>query len=362
MTNPDPTAGMISRPNPNPIKRILQPLFGYGFAAACLVWVLHDVKPGELWRVLASVNAWLLLPAVALDVMSYVSQGYRWKLLLHPLGRLSTLKSTQAVYAGLFTNEIVPMRAGELVRAFLVSRWLSVGVVSVIPSMAVERMFDGVWLALGIGLTALFVRLPGDFLLAADVLAVVVIASLGLFIWMVFRSRNHHAQNQEPAKSGWKPLRWMTASIGRIARGIAEIGLSRPFYQSLISSSLILIFQILAFWLVMLAYGLHATIWEGAAVLLIVHFGTAIPNAPSNVGSYQFFTVLGLTLFGADKTTAAGFSMAVFVILTVPLWAIGFLAVSRTGMTFREIRSAVQKIKIPSHVSKDKDTMMGLPL
>jgi hypothetical protein len=36
-----------------------------------------------------------------------------------------------------------------------------------------------------------------------------------------------------------------------------------------------------------------------------------IPNAPANVGSYQFFSVLGLTLFGVDKTVAAGFSIAV---------------------------------------------------
>jgi hypothetical protein len=88
---------------------------------------------------------------------------------------------------------------------------------------------------------------------------------------------------------------------------------------------------------------LSASIWEGAAVLLIVHFGTAIPNAPSNIGTYQFFTVLGLMLFGVDKTTATGFSVAVFVILTVPLWVIGFIAVSRTGMSFRDIRSAIQK-------------------
>jgi uncharacterized membrane protein YbhN (UPF0104 family) len=194
----------------------------------------------------------------------------------------------------------------------------------------------------------MFVHLPKNFLLAADVLGVVVIASLGLFLWMVFRNRNREVKNPGPALSGWKPLRWMVDLIGRITEGIGEIGLSRPFYLSFLSSSLILIFQILAFWLVMLAYGIHASVWEGAVVLLIVHFGTAIPNAPSNVGTFQFFAVLGLTLFGADKTTAAGFSVAVFVILTVPLWAIGFWAVSRTGMTFREIRSAVQKIAVPS--------------
>ena len=330
-------------------KRPLRLVLGYGFAAACLAWVVHDVNPRELWRIITSVNAPLLAPAVVLDVLSYWSQGFRWKLLLHPVGRLSTLRSTQAIYAGLFTNEILPLRAGELVRAFLASRWLSTSVLRVIPSMAVERLFDGVWLALGLGLTAIFVRLPKNLLEAADILGVLVIASLGLFLFLVFRRPKRAAAGPVDPESGWKPLRRIFALTGRIAEGMAEIGMTRPFYQSLFSSSLILVFQIMAFWMVMLAYGLRLSIWEGAAVMLIVHFGTAIPNAPSNVGTYQFFTVLGLGLFGVDKTTAAGFSVAVFVILTIPLWAIGIFAVSRTGMTFREIRSAAQKIVIPSH-------------
>ncbi len=334
--------------DPRP-KRRFRLLLGYGFAAACLVWVMHDVDPRGLWRILTSVNVPLLTPAVALDVLSYWSQGFRWKLLLHPVGRLSTLRSTQAIYAGLFTNEILPLRAGELVRAFLASRWLSTGVLRVFPSMVVERMFDGIWLALGLGLTAIFVRLPRNLLDAADILGVLVIASLGLFLFLVFRKPKPSPADPAKSESGWRPLRRASALIGRVAGGIADIGMTRSFYLSLLASSLILIFQILAFWTVMLAYGLRMSVWQGAAVLLIVHFGTAIPNAPSNVGTYQFFTVLGLGLFGVDKTAAAGFSVAVFIILTLPLWAIGVLAVSRAGMTFREIRSAAQKIVIPPH-------------
>jgi glycosyltransferase 2 family protein len=345
---PFPTAENDSvRPplRPSAPKRILRLAAGYGIAAACLAWVMHDIRPEALWKALTSFHAVLLLPAVAFDAVSYWSQGFRWKLLLHPLGRLSTLRSTQAVYAGLFTNEIMPMRAGELVRAFLVSRWLSAGVVRVIPSMVVERMFDGIWVALGMGLTAIFVRLPRNLLRAADVLGVAVIASMVLFVGLVFRRRPRPASVRP--NTGWKPLRWISALTGRLADGIAEIGLSRPFFLSFFSSALILIFQIAAFWLVMRAYGLRVSIWEGAAVHLIVHFGTAIPNAPSNVGTYQFFTVLGLTLFGVDKTTATGFSLAVFVVLTVPLWLIGFFAVSRTGLTFRQIRSAVRDMPAP---------------
>jgi hypothetical protein len=77
-------------------------------------------------------------------------------------------------------------------------------------------------------------------------------------------------------------------------------------------------------------------------VFLLVRLGTAIPNAPANIGTFQFFVAAGLTFFGVDKTTAAAFSMAVFLILTVPLWLIGFFALSRTGLTLNAIRAGVK--------------------
>jgi len=104
-----------------------------------------------------------------------------------------------------------------------------------------------------------------------------------------------------------------------------------------------MLLEALAFWFVMRAYGLGLSFWAGLVVFLIVHLGTALPNAPANVGTYQFFTVVGLTLFGVDKTVAGGFSIAVFVILTVPLWAIGLLALSRTGMTLHSLRAEIDR-------------------
>jgi hypothetical protein len=94
----------------------------------------------------------------------------------------------------------------------------------------------------------------------------------------------------------------------------------------------------------MKAYGLNLPFWVGAAVFLIVHFGTALPNAPANVGTYQLFCVLGLTLFRVEKTTAAGFSIAVFVLLTVPLWAIGFFALGHSGMTLTTIKAKIRNL------------------
>ena len=118
---------------------------------ACLVWVFYDISVAELWHSMSAINWWLIALAVFFDIVSYVCQGYRWQLLLRSVGPVSTQQATQAIYAGLFFNEILPLRIGEVVRAFLIARWRSVKFLSIIPSIAVERLFDALWLFAGIG-------------------------------------------------------------------------------------------------------------------------------------------------------------------------------------------------------------------
>src|SRR6185295_17777064 len=114
---------------------VLKHLIGYFLAAVCLVWVFHDTHPERLAIDLASINWWWIPPAILCDVASYVCQGIRWRSLLAPAGELSVTRATQAIYIGLFTNEVLPMRLGELVRVYLASRWISRPFVDVVPSM-----------------------------------------------------------------------------------------------------------------------------------------------------------------------------------------------------------------------------------
>ncbi len=297
---------------------------GSVIAVACLVWVLRDMQFGSVWRAVQHLRWGPVALAIGVDILSYVTQGLRWRLLLRPVGTLSWLDATQAIYAGLFASEVLPMRAGELLRAYAVARMLNTDVAAVLPSILVERMLDGAWLAFGIGLTAMFVPLPRDLLRAGDALGLLILLATGLFLYVVLR-----APPTQPATIAWlDPLR----------SGAREIGLRRETYFAFGLSLALLAAQILAFWLVMRAYRLDAGLWVASATLIIVRLGTAIPNAPANVGTYQFFCVVGLMLFGIDKSVAAGFSVVVFVVLTVPLWLLGSVALGRAGVTLRGFR------------------------
>ena len=302
---------------------------------------MRDVHPAKLLEGITGIDWRLIALALVCDAMSYFCQGWRWRLLLRPVGEISTLRSTQAIYAGLFTSEALPMRVGELARAWLASRWVSTRFLAVIPSIVVERLFDGVWLAIGFGLTASFAPLPKSLLGAGETFGAFITLAVALCAFLAFRKR----ESGEERSRSQNLSRRFASLLERLSDGLRETGRTRAFYLAFALSLVFILLQALAYWLIMLGYGLRLTFWIGVAVFLIVHLGTGIPNAPANVGSYQFFTVLGLTLFGVDKTRAAGFSLVVFALLTLPLLVIGFIALSRSGTTLVEIRREIKELR-----------------
>jgi uncharacterized protein (TIRG00374 family) len=318
---------------------------GWLLAAAGLIWVLHDIHPSKLAGQLAGIYwRWVAL-AMICEVLCYVVQAVRWQLILKPVGKISLLEATQAIYAGLFTNEVLPMRPGEFVRSYLASRWMGASFVAILPSIIVERLFDGVWIAMGIGLAAIFAPLPEDLIEAGETFGVIIALIVALFIYLVLRRLGSRPQRRPERRGllGRKPLQAVAALFTRLGEGLRETGRTKEFYLAFVLSLLFLALQTLAFWLIMLGYGLRLSLWVGVAVFVIVNLGTALPNTPANIGSYQFFTVLGLTLFGVEKTSATGFSLVVFTLLALPPLIIGFLALNHSGMSLAAIRDELQR-------------------
>jgi glycosyltransferase 2 family protein len=318
---------------------------GYLIALVCLFWVFHDLPLRELRTSVERINWVWIAAAIFCDVASYAIQGWRWGELLKPLGRLSARRSTQAVYAGLFINEILPLRLGELLRSYLAARWIGAPVSKVIPSVVVERFLDGLWLATAVGMVASRVPLPKDLVVGGDILGAAVVAAAALFAVLVLRAGGRTVESTSTAQAQFGLLRRFRAWVDLQAAGLRAIGRSTRFWAAFGASPFVILLQGVAFWLVMKACHLDLPLYSGLAVFLIVHLGTALPNAPGNVGSYQFFCVVGLAFFGVDKPQAAAFSLVVFVLLTIPLWGIGYLALLRSGLTLRTARGEVARLR-----------------
>jgi glycosyltransferase 2 family protein len=318
---------------PSPSRRIpswAPQAVGYLISAGCLIWVLHGYPINDLIPTIRSLDfRWVLL-AVACDLSVYVVHGWRWNTLLAPVIRLKLPRTVQAIYIGLFANEVLPLRTGELIRCYLLAHWNNLRISLSFASAAVERVIDGFWMLACFLVTASLVRgIPRDLLILVQVMSVLLIVAAGALSWIVARKQQAHAAIREG--------RW-AATMRHIVEGLHLMGNPRTIGLTSAISFLYVALQFVSVWALMKAYGLDLSIWAAAGVLTIVRFGTVIPTAPGNVGLFQFACVIALGLFDVEKNDAKTFSFIMFFALTLPLLVGGAIAVAMTGLNISELR------------------------
>ncbi len=304
-------------------------VFAYVLSLACLLWVYHDFDwKNELPRLARIHWAWIAL-AVAADVLVYVSQAWRWNRLLTPLGNLPLGKSVQAIYIGLFANEVLPLRSGELIRCYLLAVWNRLPFPIVVSSAIIERLIDGVWLIAGFILAAMFVPMPGELQTAAWILAFVVASIGGLVIFAVL--------NKKFAQHAVTRHRWSNV-LRSLVEGLHLMGRSSSFPAAVMLSTVYLALQIIPLHAMLVGYGLNLHWGAGALVLVVLRLGTVVPGPPGNVGVFHFFCYLALhKVLGVDAQTAKLVSGMMFFAVTVPLLAAGAVALAFTGSEIKEI-------------------------
>lgn len=225
----------------------LLPALGYGISLACLIWVYwgFDWKT-ELPRFTKADWRWVTL-SVAVDLAIYFCQGWRWSLLLRPVTKAPFLKSVQAVFIGLFANEVLPFRSGELIRSYVQAKWCRIPFSVTLSSAVIERLFDGIWLALGFLAVAFFVDLPGYLVRGSIVLAILLgVVALVLGVVMFLKHHAHAAVSQ----SRWSEMLW------HVVEGLHAMGNSRWFAAAAAVSLLYLSLQVIPVYALARGYGL----------------------------------------------------------------------------------------------------------
>ena len=303
---------------------------GYLVSAGCLVWVLHGYHISELIPTIRELDfRWVLL-AVICDLAVYVTHAWRWNTLLAPVIRLKLGRTVQAIYIGLFANEVLPLRTGELIRCYLLAHWNNMRLSLSFASAAVERIIDGFWMLACFLVTASLVKgIPRDLLILVQILSALLIVAAGALFWIVARKTDAHAAIREG--------RW-ASTLRHIVEGLHLMGNARTIGLTTAISFLYVVLQFISVFALMKADRLDLSIWAAAGVLTIVRFGTVIPNAPGNLGLFQVACVVALGLFDVERDDAKNFSFIMFFALTLPLLIGGAVAVAMTGLNISELR------------------------
>ncbi|HTA76024.1 MAG TPA: lysylphosphatidylglycerol synthase transmembrane domain-containing protein, partial [bacterium] len=136
-----------------------------GFWIAIIVLVIfyfmfRHVDFNKLLDAIAHFQLIWLLPALVIYLLGYLIRGYRWVVLLSPIKKCTFTSLFPTLIIGFMANNILPARAGELVRAHLNGTKEGISRSASLATIILERLFDGLTMILVLWATLQFGNLP----------------------------------------------------------------------------------------------------------------------------------------------------------------------------------------------------------
>jgi uncharacterized membrane protein YbhN (UPF0104 family) len=300
--------------------------------------VLKGADLHQIWEQVQHMRWHWITFAVVCDVALYLLHGWRWKLLLKPVQRVPYAQTVQAVYVGLFASDVLPFRPGELLRCFLLAKSARLPLSVSFASALIERIFDGVWLMICFFVALQMGKMPGLLLTGGYVIGAL------LFVGAIVLAYAMYAKKQSLGLVfGLSWPRWFDTLI----EDLRLIGHSRYLYFSFLVSGAYLLAQFLPIWATVHAYQLDIP-WTASFVMaVLLRLSSIVPQAPGNLGSFQWVTVHILNMLGIYGDHVKGFSLILWAVITIPLILAGLIAIAMEGINLthlrREAASAAQK-------------------
>lgn len=320
--------------------------FNLGISLIFLDFVFANLGWEELTTAFANANYWMLVPATLLVMIHIYFRTIRWQWLLKPMGEVGFWPAFRALVIGIAANTVLPARAGEFLRAYVIGRSTGISKTGAFATLVVERVFDG--------LTVLFLllvvvvlgtrdeRLQTFGLIGAVFYVGVMIA---LFVFIFNRQAVDNLIHQRLPKD---LAELMLDLIDGFSQGLAI--LQNPRQLMMVTFWNILTWAVVpvSFWVTLLAFDFGAPIPWQTPVLMLPALGIAlsVPGAPGGVGLFQAAVKLTMDITFADLPKVANFDevvAAVSIVLHLSQFApevvMGIFSFMIEGLSTKDIQA-----------------------
>ena len=307
---------------------------------AFLYLAVRNVRLEQLRDAFARLDARWLVPAVTLSLLIQVFRAWRWQLELRPLASVPMGTLWVVVSVAYMAINLLPVRMGEVVRPWLLSRRANVSFSNVVGNLIIEKTFDSAVIVFYILLGLLTTRnLPHWVRTGAIVpaLAFGALATLVVLLWW----------RGEQFVERWL-VRWLPERVGARVLGVARslldgmrvLGDPRLVLAVFVVSLALWFLPILSSWVMIRAFQLDAPFNAALVVFILIGFGTALPQLPGMVGTYQLACVWALGLFGVPQPEALAYGIVLNVVQLSTLVAQGLVALPLAGVSLRDLLRA----------------------
>jgi uncharacterized protein (TIRG00374 family) len=322
-------------------------VIGVLVSVLALALILKDVSLPSLGQRLAQAHYVWMIPNVAAVLLGMWARAVRWRALLDR--RLSTRRSFDIQNAGNLLNNVLPLRLGELGKAYLASRDRGIPIMQAVSAVLIERLLDVLTVFAMLLIVLPHVPSRGVIVHGAELFATAAfLGVVGLFIAAALRER---AVALARGLLGWVPARAREATVARgddFLQGVQAASGGRLAFAIAWSVVMWIGFGA-SCWFTLLAFLPDSAWWVGGFVNCAIVLGLTIPSAPSGAGLYEAAAVAGLAVFGTPRDTALAFALALHLSTFLVAAVTGVIGLVREGESLDHLAAAARRLLPSGH-------------
>jgi glycosyltransferase 2 family protein len=315
-----------------------------------LIFFFRQADLGGVWRALITADPVLIMAATALTGLTYIIRTLRWKILLSPIQRIRFIAVFRAIIVGFTTIFLLPARAGELIRPWMLSRETGVSASAAFATVIVERLFDLVAVLTLFCVWRVLPHPPGaiemDGINAAAIAAALA-GAVALAATFLLAGHAERVTTLGTALARFLPARAATAIVGlleKFARGLAVMRRPGPLVASLALSLALWTSIGLSTWVTSRAFGITFPFPASFLLSLFLVAGVAVPT-PGGIGGFHAAYSFAVTrLFGATQEQAVACAIVLHAVSFVPVTVVGLIIMAQAGLTIQRARQAAEQM------------------
>lgn len=336
------------------MKRTVQLLIGVLISAFFIYLTLPSLHLPDVFQTLRSANYWWLLPGIAVYFVGLWVRAWRWHYALRHLKPIAVRRLFPLICIGYFGNNVYPLRAGEVLRSFVLKRREDIAITSSLATVIIERVFDGLVMLLFVFLALPFAPMPGQYRTLVILLTVLMLTAAAFFIWMAVRpERMASAYRWVAARFLPAPVRVKTDDLyTRFMEGLASLGHGEAVLMIFGTSVVIWLIETVKYWFVMHAFDFQV----GFIVLMLmnglVNLATTLPSAPGYIGTFDTPGIETLVAFGVERNLAASYTFTLHAALWVPVTIVGAYYFWREHLRWDDISHAHTQMELAEELPR----------
>jgi uncharacterized protein (TIRG00374 family) len=320
---------------------------GVVISVALLWWTLRGESFGDIWNVLRTSNVSLFLLGAGLATLAFPIRAWRWHYILEPsAGKIPFGPLWRATAIGFMVNNVALARAGELARAYVISREVrNVRFSAALGSLVVDRIFDTLCILLLLLAVASLPGFPPDATVGgwsiSRLLAVgAVVALTALLVLILAAIYPERLVRLWERALGKRAPRIMERGRGILLSFGAGLGVLRDVKRSAIVFFWALVMWIVngtSFWVAFKAVGIAAPLSAAYFLQSLLAAAVAAPSAPGFFGPFEAAAKVALNVYGIDDTLAVSFALGYHILGWIPITVIGFWYLGKLGLHLKDV-------------------------